>query len=206
MADLSCALGSQVAKATQSKSSFVTRHRQHSTANAGIASQASSNVDGSAIGVRRKAWRSPPVMPTPTICPWSLMSLAQLMPRLARDTDDPARASFSFSSPGQRSYENEKRRCGSGRFCGSPPPLLNCPMEPVCPVKHPCTHLELPVIKAFLYAILFIVVGLVVFALIAPLIFQAEHVRRAAASAFPVIVVVCGAMGFWHGLRRSRKS
>ena len=57
-------------------------------------------------------------------------------------------------------------------------------------------------VKAILFAIVFSVVGLVVFALIAPLIFPNEYLRKVGQSAFPIIVLVLGGIGFVIGLRR----
>jgi hypothetical protein len=61
-------------------------------------------------------------------------------------------------------------------------------------------------IKPLLFALLFAVLGLIVFALLAPLIFAGADFRALGAAAFPVIVVSCGGIGFVVGLlRRKRK-
>jgi hypothetical protein len=59
-------------------------------------------------------------------------------------------------------------------------------------------------IKALLFAVLFVIVGLVGFAFLAPLIFSG-NLRKTGAMAAPVIVIVSGAVGFWFGLSRKRK-
>jgi hypothetical protein len=64
---------------------------------------------------------------------------------------------------------------------------------------------ELFMIKAFLFALLFIIAGLVIFALVAPLLFHGADPRKLGAAAFPIILVVCGGFGFVFGLRRSKK-
>jgi hypothetical protein len=60
-------------------------------------------------------------------------------------------------------------------------------------------------IKALLFALLFAVVGLVAFALLAPLIFHGANSRKLGAAAFPVIVLACGGFGFVFGLRSRKK-
>ncbi len=61
-------------------------------------------------------------------------------------------------------------------------------------------------INALLFALLFAVVGLAVFAFIGPLfIHGADANRNAGVAAFPVIVLVCGSSGFVFGLRRKKK-
>jgi hypothetical protein len=60
-------------------------------------------------------------------------------------------------------------------------------------------------IKAILFALLFIVVGAIVSALLAPLLFRGADFRKIGAASFPIIVVVCGGAGFAFGLRRSKK-
>jgi hypothetical protein len=59
-------------------------------------------------------------------------------------------------------------------------------------------------LKAILFAILFIIVGLVSFALLAPLIFSGDF-RKTGATTGPVIVIMCGVLGFWFGLSRKPK-
>lgn len=56
--------------------------------------------------------------------------------------------------------------------------------------------------RAIGFAVLFAVVGLVAFALIAPLAFPDGDMRRIGAAAFPVVVLVGGGIGFAIGLRR----
>ena len=59
-------------------------------------------------------------------------------------------------------------------------------------------------IKALLFAVLFMIVGLVGFALLVPLVLSGDF-RKIGAVAAPVIVIVCGAAGFWFGLSRKKK-
>jgi hypothetical protein len=59
-------------------------------------------------------------------------------------------------------------------------------------------------LKAFLFAVIFVIVGLVGFAFLAPLVFSGDP-RKIGAMAAPVIVIVCGAVGFWFGLSRKKK-
>ncbi|HAO80724.1 MAG TPA: hypothetical protein DCQ92_17480 [Verrucomicrobia subdivision 3 bacterium] len=59
-------------------------------------------------------------------------------------------------------------------------------------------------LKTFLFAVLFIIIGLVSFALLAPLVFSGDF-RKIGTMAAPVIVIVCGATGFWFGLSRKKK-
>jgi uncharacterized RDD family membrane protein YckC len=58
--------------------------------------------------------------------------------------------------------------------------------------------------KAFLFAVLFVIIGLVSFALLAPLVLSGNP-RETGAMATPVIVIVCGVAGFWFGLSRKKK-
>jgi len=60
-------------------------------------------------------------------------------------------------------------------------------------------------LKALLFAVIFVIVGLVSFAFLAPLVFSGDS-RKIGAMAAPVIVIVCGAVGFWFGLSRKKKS
>ncbi len=57
--------------------------------------------------------------------------------------------------------------------------------------------------KAALWAILFTAIGLVAFALAAPLVFAGDPRQRGQA-AFPIVVAVCAAAGFAFGLWRRR--
>jgi NADH:ubiquinone oxidoreductase subunit 3 (subunit A) len=54
-------------------------------------------------------------------------------------------------------------------------------------------------IKGFLFALLFIVLGLILFSLLAPLLFHGANMRAIGAASFPVIVMVCGVAGFVYG-------
>jgi hypothetical protein len=60
-------------------------------------------------------------------------------------------------------------------------------------------------LKGLLFAVLFVIVGAVVFAFLAPLLFGGGDFRKIGAAAFPVILLVCGGLGFFVGLRRARK-
>jgi hypothetical protein len=58
--------------------------------------------------------------------------------------------------------------------------------------------------KAFLYAVLFAVIGMVVFALLAPLLFPDANPRRLGQLAGPVIFLVAGGLGFVVGWFRTK--
>ena len=60
-------------------------------------------------------------------------------------------------------------------------------------------------LKAILFAFLFVVVGAVAFALLAPLLLQGADFRKLGAITFPVILLVCGGAGFAFGMRRGKK-
>ncbi len=60
-------------------------------------------------------------------------------------------------------------------------------------------------LKAILFAVLFVVIGAVAFGLLAPLLFQGADFRKLGAAAFPVILFVCGGAGFFFGLSRGKK-
>jgi hypothetical protein len=60
-------------------------------------------------------------------------------------------------------------------------------------------------LKAILFAVLFAVVGLILFSLVAPLLLPEARLRAAGAIAFPFVVLVCGTAGFilgWRGRKR----
>lgn len=59
-------------------------------------------------------------------------------------------------------------------------------------------------IKALLFALLFAVIGLVAFGLLAPLLFYGADFRELGAKAFSVVVFVCGGVGFVIGWRRKK--
>ena len=61
-------------------------------------------------------------------------------------------------------------------------------------------------IKAFLFALLFVVIGAIAFAFLAPLFFHGADTRRLGAAMLPWIVLVCGAGGFAFGWRRRKKN
>lgn len=60
-------------------------------------------------------------------------------------------------------------------------------------------------IKGILFALLFVVISAVAFALLAPLVFRGADYRKLGAASFPVILLVCGGAGFLFGLRRSKE-
>jgi len=60
-------------------------------------------------------------------------------------------------------------------------------------------------VRAIGYDILFAAVGLITFALIAPLVFHGADMRGIGAVFFPIIVLVCGGIGFAIGVRRGPK-
>ena len=60
-------------------------------------------------------------------------------------------------------------------------------------------------IKAILFAILFVIIGAVAFTLLAPLLFHGADFRRLGQTVFPVILLVCGTAGFIFGWRRRKK-
>jgi len=57
-----------------------------------------------------------------------------------------------------------------------------------------------------LFALLFVVVGAVAFALLAPLIFHGGDFQKIEATAFPIILIVGGGTGFAFGWRRRKKA
>jgi hypothetical protein len=61
-------------------------------------------------------------------------------------------------------------------------------------------------IKAILFAFLFIIVGMVVFAFVGPLLFRGANMQQIGATAFPFIFLICGAAGFIVGWRKRKKS
>ncbi len=60
-------------------------------------------------------------------------------------------------------------------------------------------------LKAIAFALLFAVVGLILFALAAPLLLPNANHRALGALALPFIVIVCGTAGFVIGWRRRNK-
>ena len=60
-------------------------------------------------------------------------------------------------------------------------------------------------IKAFLFALLFIVIGAVALAFLAPALFHGADMRRFGATMLPWIVLVNGAGGFAFGWRRRKR-
>jgi hypothetical protein len=60
-------------------------------------------------------------------------------------------------------------------------------------------------IKATLFAVLFALIGLVIFALLAPLLFQHADFRKLGEVSAPFIVLVFGLIGFIFGWRRHKK-
>lgn len=60
-------------------------------------------------------------------------------------------------------------------------------------------------IKAISFALLFVVLGAIAFAFLAPLLFHGADMRRLGAIMFPLIVLVCGTGGFAFGWRRRKK-
>jgi len=61
-------------------------------------------------------------------------------------------------------------------------------------------------IKGILFSVLFIVLGLVIFAFIGPLLFRGANMQQVGAAAFPIIFLVCGVLGFIVGWRKRKKS
>jgi hypothetical protein len=61
-------------------------------------------------------------------------------------------------------------------------------------------------LKAILFAVVFIVLGIIVFAFVAPLLFRGANMQQVGAAAFPIIFLVCGAAGFVVGWRKRKKS
>ena len=60
-------------------------------------------------------------------------------------------------------------------------------------------------LKAIVFAVLFVIVGVVLFGFLAPLIFAGSDLRKVGAAAFPVILFVCGGAGFFAGFCRRKK-
>jgi hypothetical protein len=63
--------------------------------------------------------------------------------------------------------------------------------------------------KAFLYAVLFAVIGMVIFALLAPLLFPDANPRRLGQLSGAVILLVAGGIGFvvrWFRAKKSEQS
>ena len=59
--------------------------------------------------------------------------------------------------------------------------------------------------RAIGFAVVFAVVGLVLFPLVAALVIPEENLRAAGRIAFPLIVIVCGGAGFVVGWRGRKK-
>jgi uncharacterized BrkB/YihY/UPF0761 family membrane protein len=60
-------------------------------------------------------------------------------------------------------------------------------------------------LRGILFALLFIVVGMIASSLIVPLLFPTADMRRVGALSFPIIVIVCGGAGLLFGLLRKKK-
>jgi len=60
-------------------------------------------------------------------------------------------------------------------------------------------------VRAFLYAIVFVIVGGVVFSLAAPLVFPHANPEKLGETAMPIVALLCGAAGFVVGLRRHNR-
>jgi hypothetical protein len=60
-------------------------------------------------------------------------------------------------------------------------------------------------IKAILFAVLFAIIGLIVFAFLGPLLFHGVDPRKMGEISAPVIVCVLGLIGFVFGWRRHKK-
>ena len=86
-------------------------------------------------------------------------------------------------------------------------PVLKAGGRPPRLIRHvgPLDHMHLSMIKAILIAVLFVVVGAVAFALLAPLLFRGGDFEKIGAAAFPIILLVCGGTGFFYGLRHRKK-
>jgi hypothetical protein len=60
-------------------------------------------------------------------------------------------------------------------------------------------------IKATVFALLFIVIGSVAFSLLAPLLFRGTDFHKLGTAMFPLIVIGCGAFGGIFGWLRGKK-
>jgi hypothetical protein len=60
-------------------------------------------------------------------------------------------------------------------------------------------------LKSILFSLLFILLGLVVFSLLAPILFHGSDMRQLGAASFPFIAIGCGVAGFLYGRAQSRK-
>jgi len=56
-----------------------------------------------------------------------------------------------------------------------------------------------------LYAVIFVILGAVGFALLAPLVVHGADFRKVGAAGFPVVLVVCGGAGFAFGWRQGKR-
>jgi uncharacterized membrane protein len=57
-------------------------------------------------------------------------------------------------------------------------------------------------VRPILFAVLFAVIGLVLFALLAPLLFSGANMEKLGAAVAPLILPIFGGAGFFFGLRR----
>ena len=60
--------------------------------------------------------------------------------------------------------------------------------------------------QAILWGVVFAVVALIVFPLIAPLVFRGGNMRQLGAISFPILIVIGGGAGVTFGLTRSRRN
>jgi len=60
-------------------------------------------------------------------------------------------------------------------------------------------------IKGILFAVVFTIVGAVVFSVLAPLLFHGADFRKLGAAAFPFILLFCGGFGFIYGFRGRKR-
>ena len=60
-------------------------------------------------------------------------------------------------------------------------------------------------LKAILFALLFIVLGMIVFAFIAPILFHGANMEQVGFTASPFITIISGVVGFIVGWRKRKK-